>query len=112
MLRLDGMNPHAYAQLARLYLAQGRAAMAFSALADAVKLNPNDTDLRIKLASIYAAAGKVKEAQKEAALVLEKGIPIAAQVPHGVPTRELDLRCRGCRRGTGHARQGEDGGDS
>ena len=72
VLRLDTRNKTAIRSLGLIYFDQGKPAKAFSFLQQAKALEPNDLDVRIKLASLYLAGRKLKEVRDEADYVLQQ----------------------------------------
>jgi tetratricopeptide (TPR) repeat protein len=60
VLRLSPRNPVAFRQLGLIYFAEGRPLIAFDALKVALKLDPNNTDVQLKLAELYGNRGDLK----------------------------------------------------
>lgn len=66
VLRLDRTNQVALRQLGIMAFEQGRLIRAYALLNDARGANPEDVDVRLKLATIMLAGGQTKEAREEA----------------------------------------------
>src|SRR5882724_5551610 len=71
-LQFQGTNSRAIGRLGAIYYEQGRFGRAFAFLSKARDLNPNDLELRIKMATLYLSARKTKEAREEINFVLDK----------------------------------------
>ena len=71
-LRLDPANTRATRHLGLIYFEQGKPSLAYPFLMRATETNPKDIDVRIKLASVYLAGRRFKEARDQAALVLQQ----------------------------------------
>ena len=72
VLLLDENHKVAVRQLGLIYFDQGKPAKAYPLLRQAEGLNPDDIDVRLKLASLYLAGRKFKEVQAEAEYILQK----------------------------------------
>lgn len=72
VLRLDENNKTAVRQLGLIYCDQGKPAKAFPLLKQAEELDPDNFDVRIKLASLYLAGRKFNDVRAEAEYVLQK----------------------------------------
>lgn len=72
VLRLQGENPRAIAQLALLYSDQGRVGYAIPFVLKGRELQPDNMDLRIRYAQLSVAIGAGKDARTEAAYVLAR----------------------------------------
>ncbi len=72
VLRLESVNKVAVRQLGLIYFDQGKPAQAFPLLKQVAGLNPEDVDVRLKLASLYLAGGRFKEVRDEAEYILQK----------------------------------------
>ena len=70
VLRNRRDDAQAWAGLGTIYFEQGRLARALPCLRRGCDLAPGNFDLHDKLATVYVAAGKMKEARDETALVL------------------------------------------
>src|SRR5690349_16244804 len=60
VIQLDSANAHAFARLGSIHFQEGRQS-AFAILKRASELNTNDTDVQLKLGSIYLSVGKLSE---------------------------------------------------
>jgi len=80
VLRNNQQDAQAWGRLGIIYFEEGRLGEAAQILARAQQLATNNLEVRLKLGTIYLQAGKLKEAQDEAAFVLEKS-PRDAQAP-------------------------------
>src|SRR6516162_1076062 len=72
VLRLDSTNFTALRGLGMMAYDQGRLPRAYALLSAAQKAAPDDFDIRLKLALIFLAGGKQKEARSEAVSLVEK----------------------------------------
>lgn len=72
LLRLDPANNAAIKGLAEVYYQQGRVLRSLSFLKEAVKRDPDDVELRVKLATTLTSVRRIREARSEAAAVLER----------------------------------------
>ncbi|HTS19499.1 MAG TPA: tetratricopeptide repeat protein [Verrucomicrobiae bacterium] len=72
VLRADSSNARAIGRLALIYADQGRYSRAGPFLLKAQELLPDDLEVRKRLAEIYLAIGKAKQARDEAVFVLER----------------------------------------
>src|SRR5437667_5823883 len=72
VLQLDRANPRAIRQLAFAHYQLGQIGQAFPYLVKSEELDPGDTDVRVKLGSIYFVARQPAEARKQVAAVLGK----------------------------------------
>ncbi|HKQ36525.1 MAG TPA: tetratricopeptide repeat protein [Verrucomicrobiae bacterium] len=72
VIRLDPNNKAAVRQLGLIYFDQGKPAKAYPLLKQAEGLDPNDFDVRLKLASLYLAGRRFSEVRAEAEYVLQK----------------------------------------
>ncbi len=79
-LRNGSKDPRTYGRLGIIYFQQGRLRTAAPFLYRAVQLTTNDLDLHLKMGTIYATAGKYKQATDEAAYVLDRN-PQDAEAP-------------------------------
>ncbi|HWD90881.1 MAG TPA: tetratricopeptide repeat protein [Verrucomicrobiae bacterium] len=79
-LRLDRANVHNISRLGEIYYEQGRFRPAYSYIAKAVELTPDDIGMRVKLGTIYLNLHAKKEAAEQAALILDKS-PTNAEAP-------------------------------
>lgn len=70
--RLEPMNARAIRQLGYLLHEQGAVLSAYKFLAKAVELNPQDTEIALKLASAQVAVGEWKKGQDAAVAILAK----------------------------------------
>ena len=73
VIELDENDPIATQRLAVTLYDTGQLEPAFHYLQRAAELVPDDTDIRVKLATLYLYSGQSKEAREEAGAVLEKG---------------------------------------
>src|SRR5436309_7723391 len=71
-IRIEPTNARAIRQLGMAHYSLGEYGRAFTYLLNASRIEPDDLDVRIKLAAIYLAARKLPEARQEASVVLEK----------------------------------------
>jgi tetratricopeptide (TPR) repeat protein len=71
-LRVDGENPAAISRLSVIYFNQGRLSRAIPFLLKSRTLQPDNLDLRVKLAAIYLSTGKRQEAREECNFVLDR----------------------------------------
>ena len=71
-LKTEALNPTAVSRLALIYTTQGRIATAILYLRKAIELNPEDLDVRIKLAQIDLVSGNAKDARDKASYVLAR----------------------------------------
>ena len=72
VIQLDENDPVATQRLAVTLYETGQLGPAFRYLQRAAELDPNDTDVRVKLATLYLYSGQREEAREEAGAVLEK----------------------------------------
>jgi tetratricopeptide (TPR) repeat protein len=72
VLKANYTNAVAMSRLAKIYFDQGEARKAFPALMSAVKLLPDDIDLRIKLGTLLILGGQPDKAREEAVFILQK----------------------------------------
>jgi tetratricopeptide (TPR) repeat protein len=79
-LQQQPTNAHAIARLGTIYYDEGRLGRAFVLLTNACALLPNDPDLRLKVAAVYMAIGKIKEARNQVNFVLDQ-MPTNAEAP-------------------------------
>ena len=79
-LKADPENPRAIAQLGLIYIEQGRIGNAAFYLRKARQLQPENLEVRTKLASLYLAAKQPDEAKAEARYLLERQ-PDHAEAP-------------------------------
>ena len=80
VLMNNQQDAQAWSRLGAIYYEEGRFGEASKILTRAQQLATNNLDVRLKLGTIYLQAGKLKEAQEEAAFVLGKN-PREAQAP-------------------------------
>src|SRR5437899_201852 len=80
VLQRESLNPRALARLGTIYYEQGRSSRAYSFLAKASELATNNMDLHLKIGTILFSAGKAKEAQEQASLVVDR-MPTNAEAP-------------------------------
>ena len=73
VIQLDENDPVATQRLAVTLYETGQLGPAFRYLQRAAEFDPDDTDVRVKLAMIYLYSGQREEAREEAGAVLEKG---------------------------------------
>ncbi len=71
VLRLDGQNPTAIAQLGKIWFDEGVPLKAGGFLVKLRELSPNELENRLRLAQVYSAVGKRSDARTEAFYVLE-----------------------------------------
>lgn len=71
-LKTEALNPTAVARLGLIYTNQGKVSSAITYLRKAIELNPEDLDVRIKLAQLDLSSGNLKEARAKATYVLER----------------------------------------
>src|SRR6187551_1123184 len=71
-LKVEPLNPTAIGRLALIYTNQGKISIAITYLRKAIELNPEDLDVRIKIAQFDIASGNLKEARAKANYVLER----------------------------------------
>lgn len=72
VLKTDMSNPQAIGRLGVIYYDQGRYGRAAPFLIKGKQLEPENLELRRKLAAIYLAAGRTKDARDGAAFVLDR----------------------------------------
>lgn len=72
VLQIDPHDLHAAKQLATTYLSLGEPGQAFPYLARVKELDPNDVEMRLKLATLLTMGRKTEDARKEVRFVLEK----------------------------------------
>ena len=72
VIQFDEDDPIATQRLAVTLYDTGQLGPAFHYLQRAAALDPDDTDIRVKLATLYLYSGQTKEAREEAGAVLEK----------------------------------------
>ncbi len=72
VLRIDQKEPAATRQLALAYYQLGQLGLAFRYLSQAQQLDPDNTDVRLKLASIYVLGGRPDDATTQVEEVLKK----------------------------------------
>jgi tetratricopeptide (TPR) repeat protein len=72
VLRFDASQKTAVRSLGLIYFDQGKPSKAYALLNQAKQLDPDDLDVRLKLASLYLAGRKFQEARDEAEYVLGK----------------------------------------
>ena len=72
VIQFDEDDPVATQRLAVTLYDTGQFEPAFHYLQRAAALDPDDTDIRVKLATLYLYSGQTKEAREEAGAVLEK----------------------------------------
>src|SRR5437016_6381183 len=72
VLQLDRANPRAIRQLAFAHYQLGQIGQAFPYLVKSQELDPVDTEVRLKLGSIYLVARQPAEARQQVAVVLGK----------------------------------------
>jgi len=70
VLRMEPQNGRAVSRLGLIYTEQGRAARAIAYLMRGHELLPNDLDVRLRLAQLYLATGKVSDARAEVEYIL------------------------------------------
>ncbi|MFT3868838.1 MAG: tetratricopeptide repeat protein [Nibricoccus sp.] len=70
ILKIDGQNPQAFARLGLIYAEQGRIGQAVPFVLKARELQPDNLDLRLKIAQLNLLVGNPKDAQAEADYVL------------------------------------------
>src|SRR5437899_10274781 len=80
VLQRESLNQGALARLGTIYYEQGRTARAYAFLTKASGLATNNMDLHLKIGTILLSAGKAKEAQEQATLVLDR-MPTNAEAP-------------------------------
>ncbi|MGO8927538.1 MAG: tetratricopeptide repeat protein [Limisphaerales bacterium] len=97
-LQRQPANAHALARLGTVYYEEGRLGRAFAPLTNACALIPNDPDLRLKVASIYLAIGKIEEAREQVNFVLD-------QMPTNSEAPVLLVECAASRTNLDDARQ-------
>jgi tetratricopeptide (TPR) repeat protein len=71
-LRIDGNNAQAVRQLALAHYQLGEVAQSFRFLLKSQELEPDNTEVPLKLATIYLLAGKPEESRQQADRVLQK----------------------------------------
>ena len=71
-LRIEGTNGQAIRQLGLAHYQLGQLAQSFRYLLRAHELEPDNTQLAVKLAGIYLVAGKPEDARAATARILEK----------------------------------------
>ncbi len=71
VMRLEPANPTAIAQLGIIYFEQGRIGRAAPFLVKGRELNPQNLELRAKLATLLLATGKTADARAEAEYILD-----------------------------------------
>jgi tetratricopeptide (TPR) repeat protein len=64
VLGLSLLNPVAIRQLGFIYYEEGRSLMAFRFLQEALKQDPNNTEVQLKMAELYASGGELKRTQE------------------------------------------------
>jgi len=72
VLRLDGNNKYSMTQLAAIALENGSTAQSLAYLLKARELDPEDLDLRLKIAQIYSMLHKTADSRKEVEFILDK----------------------------------------
>ena len=72
-MSFDEDDPIATQRLAVTLYDTGQLGPAFHYLQRAAELDPDDTDIRVKLATLYLYSGQSEEAREEAGAILEKG---------------------------------------
>jgi tetratricopeptide (TPR) repeat protein len=72
VLRVDQKEPAATRQLGMAYYQLGQLGLAFRYLSQAQQLDPDNTEVRLKLASIYILGGRPDDATTQVAEVLKK----------------------------------------
>jgi Flp pilus assembly protein TadD len=72
VLRIDQKEPAATRQLALAYYQLGQLGLAFRYLSQAQQLDPDNTEVRLKLASIYVLGGRPDDATTQVEEVLKK----------------------------------------
>src|ERR1017187_9444763 len=72
VLRVAPRNPVAFARLGSIYYDQGRLLRTEAFLQRAVELDPENTDLRLKLCQARFSSGRFKEASDDAQMILKK----------------------------------------
>ncbi len=80
VLQRDRLNARAFGRLGTIYYEQGRLGHAYAFLTNACALTTNDTELHLKVGTIYLGLGRLKEAREQATLVLAK-MPTHAEAP-------------------------------
>lgn len=70
VLKIDGQDPQAFSRLALIYAEQGRIGLAIPFVLKARELQPDNLDLRLKIAQLNLLIGNLKDAQTEADYVL------------------------------------------
>ena len=70
VVRIDGTNTRAIRQLALAYYQLGEIAQAFPYLVKSQELDPENSEVRLKLGSIYLVARQPAEARQQVAVVL------------------------------------------
>ena len=98
VLKNNPQDAQAWSRLGIIYYEEGRLGEAAQILIRAQQLATNNLEVRLKLGTIYLQAGKLKEAQDEAAFVLGKN-PRDAQAPillaeAGATNQIADIRQR------------------
>ena len=71
VLRLDEDDPVATQRLAVTFYKTGQLGRAFRYMQRAAELDPDDIDIRIKIANVYLYSGQSEEAREEAGAILE-----------------------------------------
>src|SRR5690242_13138635 len=71
-LRIDANNAQAIRQLALAHYQLGEVAQAFRYLLRAQELEPDNTEIPLKLATVYLLAGKAEDARQQADRILQK----------------------------------------
>ena len=72
VLRIDGNNSPAVRQLGLAHYQLGEVAQSFRFLLKAQELEPDNTEVPLKLATIYLLAGKPEDARQQADRILQK----------------------------------------
>lgn len=80
VLQLEPLHPKAIARLGVIYSHQGRLGRVFPFLTKARELAPEDLEVRLRLATILAGAGRMAEAREEVLHILEHD-PQNAEAP-------------------------------
>lgn len=80
IIQQSGLDPHAVGRLGLIYIDQGRAARGSGYLQKALELQPDNLEVRGKLAYLYAASNNASDARDAATYILERR-PQDAEAP-------------------------------
>ena len=101
VIQLHGLDPQAVGRLGIIYFEQGRIQSTIQALAKAIELQPENSDIRSKLGLSYLSIGRIDDARSAALLILEKNpaydeaimlLAEASQRPKDIASARAQLR--------------------